>query len=188
MVKNGDLIDVEPDGTITVAGKPVGGGGGSDDRVLKLVMPFASNDSTSSKYAIVEDENVWDKLNNYYYESIILYYNDDYPLGVFNVVDYYQGGIRKKYIAMVPKFKGSDYSQWFGKTNGSYYSIHLTFNTTSGVHKVGYYQSDAITGYVLDQSKFDALYKLADKPTQDGTYVLKATVSGGAVTYTWVAQ
>ena len=27
MVKNGDLIDVEPDGTITVAGKPVGGGG-----------------------------------------------------------------------------------------------------------------------------------------------------------------
>ena len=188
MVKNGDLLDVEPDGTITVAGKPVGGGGGSDDRVLKLVMPFASNDSTSSKYAIVEDENVWDKLNNYYYESIILYYNDDYPLGVFNVVDYYQGGIKKKYIAMVPKFKGSDYSQWFGKTNGSYYSIHLTFNTTSGVHKVGYYQSDAITGYVLDQSKFDALYKLADKPTQDGTYVLKATVSGGSVTYTWVAQ
>ena len=28
MVKNGDLIDVEPDGTITVAGKPIGGGGG----------------------------------------------------------------------------------------------------------------------------------------------------------------
>ena len=28
MVKNGDLIDVEPDGSITVAGKPVGGGGG----------------------------------------------------------------------------------------------------------------------------------------------------------------
>ena len=30
MVKNGDLIDVEPDGTITVAGKPIGGGGGGD--------------------------------------------------------------------------------------------------------------------------------------------------------------
>ena len=28
MVKNGDLIDVEADGTITVAGKPIGGGGG----------------------------------------------------------------------------------------------------------------------------------------------------------------
>lgn len=28
MVKNGDLLDVEPDGTITVAGKPIGGGGG----------------------------------------------------------------------------------------------------------------------------------------------------------------
>ena len=26
MVKNGDLIDVEPDGSITVAGKPIGGG------------------------------------------------------------------------------------------------------------------------------------------------------------------
>lgn len=31
MVKNGDLIDVEPDGTITVAGKPIGGGGGLSD-------------------------------------------------------------------------------------------------------------------------------------------------------------
>ena len=27
MVKNGDLIDVEPDGSITVAGQPIGGGG-----------------------------------------------------------------------------------------------------------------------------------------------------------------
>lgn len=165
-------------------------GATENDRVLKLVMPFASNDSTSNKYAIVEDENVWDKLNNYYYESIILYYNDDYPLGVFNVIDYYQGGFKKKYITMVPKYVGSGggYNQWFGKTNGSYYSIHLTFNTISGVHKVGYYQSDANTGYVLEQSKFDALYKLADKPTQDGNYILKASVSGGVVTYTWELQ
>lgn len=164
------------------------GGGSENDRVLKLVMPFASNDSTSNKYANVEDENVWDKLSNYYYDSVILYYNDGYPLGVFNVIHYYQGGNTKKYIAMVPKFRGSEYSAWYGKTTSSYYSLHLTFNTISGVHKVGYYQSDAITGYVLDQSKFDALYKLADKPTQDGNYILKASVSGGVVTYSWELQ
>lgn len=36
MVKNGDLLDVEPDGTITVAGKPVGGGGGITKRTLTI--------------------------------------------------------------------------------------------------------------------------------------------------------
>ena len=36
MVKNGDLIDVEPDGSITVAGKPVGGGGGITKRSLTI--------------------------------------------------------------------------------------------------------------------------------------------------------
>lgn len=163
-------------------------GATENDRVLKLVMPYASNDSTSSKYAIVEDENVWDKLSNYYYESVILYYNDGHPLGVFNVVDYYEGGFIKKYIAMVPRFRGSEYSAWYGKTNSFYYSLHLTFNTISGVNKVGYYKSDANTGYILDQSKFDALYKLADKPTQDGNYILKASVSGGVVSYTWELQ
>ena len=72
MVKNGDLIDVEPDGTITVAGKPVGGGGGSEnDRVLTLTMPYPRSTSTSTKEITIEDEELWNKLKDYYYETII---------------------------------------------------------------------------------------------------------------------
>ena len=41
MVKNGDLIDVEPDGTITVAGKPVGGG--ENEREIKMQDRFKFN-------------------------------------------------------------------------------------------------------------------------------------------------
>ena len=54
MVKNGDLIDVEPDGTITVAGKP--GGGGENDREISLTMPYASNDNTQNKKLYIENE------------------------------------------------------------------------------------------------------------------------------------
>ena len=165
-------------------------GGTENDRVLKLVLPYASNIRPTNKEAIVDDENVWNKLINYYYESVILYYNDGYPFGVFNVIHYYdkQGSLKNNYITMVPKYRGGEYNQWYGKTIGNFYSIHLTFNTNGGVNKVSFYDSDAFTGINLDQSKFDALYKLADKPTQDGNYILKASVSGGAVTYTWELQ
>ena len=48
MVKNGDLIDVEPDGTITVAGKPIGGGG-ENEKEITLTMPYSSDDKTNNK-------------------------------------------------------------------------------------------------------------------------------------------
>lgn len=45
MVKNGDLIDVEPDGSITVAGKPIGGGGGG---ITKRTMTIPASELTPS--------------------------------------------------------------------------------------------------------------------------------------------
>lgn len=43
MVKNGDLLDVEPDGSITVAGKPIGGGG-----ITKRTLTIPSSEMTPS--------------------------------------------------------------------------------------------------------------------------------------------
>ena len=194
MVKNGDLIDVEPDGTITVAGKPIGGGGGGseNDREYKIILPYPSSANVIGKPITIEDENIWDKLFNYYYETIKVYYNDDKPLGIFNVIDYIdkQGNRRKNYSSLVTQVaSGSTNDEWYG-TSGAYeYRLQVQLYNNSGIHNLQIIISrDAIQYYNLNKSKFDALYKLADKPTQDGTYVLKATVSGGAVTYTWVAQ
>ena len=88
----------------------------------------------------------------------------------------------------VPKYRSSEYSKWYGKDSAFYYSIQLRFETSSGVNKVSFTDSESILYYSLDKSKFDALYKLADKPTQDGNYILKASVSGGVVTYSWELQ
>ena len=50
MVKNGDLIDVEPDGTITVAGKPIGGGGGANYYPISQFLDFGSGSVISGAY------------------------------------------------------------------------------------------------------------------------------------------
>lgn len=250
MVKNGDLIDVEPDGDLVIAGNaqvdgrlqvnssiiangeirggdisgtkfllgteemplvkanPTGeatqtlekvkigdvaynvGGSSKNDRELILVFPYPRTSEASNKKATIDDENVWNKLKDYYYETIKIYYNDGYPLGVFHLLYNYdkQGNWEKRYSTIEQKVRGGQYNEWYGKLMGFYYELILNFYTSSGVNIVAFADGESIPHYSMDKSKFDALYKLADKPTQDGNYVLKATVSGGAVTYTWVAQ
>ena len=188
MVKNGDLIDVEPDGTITVAGKPIGGGGESD-REITLTLPYPRNDKTDQR-KIEVDEETWNKIKDCYYETIKIIYNDGYPLGVFHVFYFYDysANIDSKQYACVAypnsRLKNQD---WYGNyQTGWFAKIDTTFSGSTKYIWLHQFVPYNIPN--LDKSKFDALYKLADKPTQNGTYVLKATVSGGAVTYTWVAQ
>ena len=191
MVKNGDLLDVESDGTITVAGKPIGGGGGSNERVLKLVMPRASG-TDAYKTQIPLDDETYQKMHDYYYESVVIYYNDGAPLGVFNLLMYTDSSSNvesKKYSAIAgqnPNYRGEN--QWYGKMDKSlnFVGVRAVASTSGKYAVIEPFQEGRFMS--LDKSKFDALYKLADKPTQDGTYVLKATVSGGAVTYTWAVQ
>lgn len=167
-------------------------GGGSNDREFKLILPYSSSADIIRKPVTIEDENIWAKLSNYYFETIKIYYNDDNPLGVFNVIDYIdnQGNKRKGYSAVVPQVRsGSYYSEWYGSLGLYEYRLQINLQTSSGIHKLQIYNAgDSIRDYSLDKSKFDALYKLADKPTQDGNYILKASVSGGVVTYTWELQ
>lgn len=166
------------------------GGAYENDRELTLILPYSRTAKPSDRYIIIDDENLWDKLKNYYYETIKIYYNDGNPFGIFNVLYYYdfQGNFQKRYMINVPKYRSSEYSDWYGKRNAFCYSIQLSFSTSSGVNKVSFADSESLLYYSLDKSKFDALYKLADKPTQDGNYILKASVSGGVVTYTWELQ
>lgn len=166
------------------------GGGGSSDREITLVMPYDSSNASSNKKIYI-DEETYNKINNKYYETIKIYYNDGNPVAVFHVVnltDSERNMAAKVYVSV------SDYDgfykvdEWFGSNRFKYCFAKLLASSDSN-GKFAY-----ISGYSylsspdIIKSKFDALYKLADKPTQDGTYVLKATVSGGAVTYTWVAQ
>lgn len=164
-------------------------GGSENDKELTLILPYPKTSNYSSKYVTIEDENLWGKLINYYYETIKIYYNDGYPLGVFHVLDYYayDGSFKKEY-SIVTRVRGSNSSVWYGKTTDFYYYVKLSFTTRDGVKQVGFVTGNSFKNYDLDKAKFDALYKLADKPTQDGNYILKASVSGGAVTYTWELQ
>ena len=86
MVKNGDLIDVEPDGSITVAGKPIGGG--KNDREITLMLPYPKDDDTTIPKKIYIDDDVYNKIGNCYYESIKIYFQDGDPLGIFEVFHY----------------------------------------------------------------------------------------------------
>lgn len=167
-------------------------GGSENDRVYKLILPYPSTADVIRKPITIEDENLWAKLDNYYYETIKVYYNDDKPLGIFNVIDYEddQGNRRKNYSTLVPQVSsGNTYNEWYGTNTGFAYRLYVQLFTSSGIHKLQINNGgDTIPFYSLNKSKFDALYKLADKPTQDGNYILKASVSGGNVTYTWELQ
>ena len=197
MVKNGDLIDVEPDGTITVAGKPIGGE--ENEREITLTMPYASNSPGNTiKISYIEKE-IYDKINEFYYDTIKVYYNDGNPIGVFHVTRFNHWATdlygSKYYACIGYENANGPESTWYGKSVR--YTFFMAIKTHYSTSNDSYYfdiirapedTNNLKRAIDIDKSKFDDLYKLADKPTQDGTYVLKATVSGGAVTYTWVAQ
>ena len=193
MVKNGNLIDVEPDGTITVAGKPIGGG--SSDKDLIINLDFSSTDQKTYPQYVTLPTNTITKINDNYYDSITFIYNDGKQAAKFFASNFfysgdYSGALRGRYsgyYCLTSSDTSSMASKWYGKDYKALRRlkilVEVPYNQITISPDLPNYQIP-----VLDQAKFDALYKLADKPTQDGTYVLKATVSGGAVTYTWVAQ
>lgn len=187
MVKNGDLIDVEPDGTITVAGKPIGGEA-KNERELTLIAPYAKSKNYKELKIYIDDET-WNKIDSCYYETVKVYFNDGNPLGIFHVLYYYYDTLETfGYVCSATPQYISPSDTWYGKSEREPHGAKLIAGSDSNGKSVSILKANLSFNVILDKTKFDALYKLADKPTQDGTYVLKATVSGGAVTYTWVAQ
>lgn len=246
MVKNGDLIDVEPDGsgvtfggnlkvggTIIANGEIRGGdvsaskfylgteemplvkanpageatgtlekvkignvaykvGGGSGDREITLILPYPKTDDTTTPKKININDDVYNKIGSCYYEKIKIYFQDGDPLGIFEVFHYKDKETNfnsADYIStLYSPIGGYSDTTWYGSDDIMPWFARL-YRGSDSHGKFIFISGFRIRSVpILSQSKFDALYKLADKPTQDGTYVLKATVSGGAVTYTWEPQ
>ena len=163
------------------------GGGSENDRVLTLIVPHPRSEESLYKSILIDDDTIWNRITNFYYETIKIYYNDGNPLGVFNVLFHYYSNYQEKYYACITNTTGSSsYSEWYGKSFTNYRGLRLSFNPNN--KSVNLTDFGQFNQWTLDKSKFDALYKLADKPTQDGNYILKASVSGGVVTYTWELQ
>ena len=186
MVKNGDLLDVEPDGTITVAGKPIGGGG-SNDRESTLTVPYSSNEDSYGKKIYIDAE-IWNNINNNFYEIIKIYYSDGKPLGIFSLLKYKRSSFNLTQYASVGYTSSGSVSDWYGAFSQIYVTVAINLRSDAEGDYFEIKPTFSLSVPELKKENFDSLYKLADKPTEDGTYVLKATVSGGAVTYTWVVQ
>ena len=166
MVKNGDLIDVKPDGSITVAGKPVGGGGSEYTAGSNIEISESKEISLKNNISGIESvkfgSDIGPTLGHYGGSGLGLNCNS-------NSYDYLP-------IYMVRR--GTDESK--------NENICLIFYSDNHTHYNIYFDRRGLSG--------DA-YAFLTKggrvpfvPSNDGTYVLKATVSGGAVTYNWVAE
>ena len=166
MVKNGDLIDVEPDGTITVAGKPVGGGGGSDYTAGRNIEISEAKEISLKKD--LTDVHTIGFSNNQSCEIA-----GDNPGSLY--IKSKSESFSHPQIVLRPKTEGrnkSIYLNFIGSLNNYSY---IKFDTSDS-------GGNQLYGFLTRKSKVPLV------PSENGTYVLKATVSGENVTYAWVAE
>ena len=166
MVKNGDLIDVEPDGTITVAGKPVGGGGGGGDYTAGSNIQISEAKEISVKKALTGIEKI--KLapsNNYEIsgdnDGIVITKSDTSNGNLPNI-----------------KFKSAKYSS----------DLNLTFRYDTSKYQNIDFDTTGTGG--SEVHAFLTRYSTVPLvPREEGTYLLKATVNQfGGATYSWEKQ
>lgn len=193
MVKNGDLLDVEPDGTIIAGGKAING-----------VEANPTDEATQT----LEKIKIGDVA---------------YNVGGGGGSDYTAGSnieiSEAKEISVAPKLKGIN-EIWFLESDGTKDFIYagstgFIFQSSTTLTKYPQFKfrnyrypnnseltlvfdcdpNYAETIYVSGQKSNGNSYAFLTKgasvpfvPNENGTYVLKATVSAGAVTYSWVAE
>ena len=197
MVKNGDLLDIEPDGTITAGGKAInaveanptgeatetltklkvgettygveggGGGGGGGDYTAGRNIEISEAKEISLKSDITG-------INSFKFAG-----NSSPVIGVLS-----NGNLKIKSNSSDFEYPAF-YLYRYGYSESSDKVLGLIFRT------------DVISNGVLffDMQGFgDMNYAFITKgakvppvPSENGTYVLKATVSGSTITYTWVA-
>lgn len=166
MVKNGDLIDVEPDGSITVAGKPIAGGGGGDYTAGSNIEI-----SASKEISVKKDLTAIDSLQF----SVV-----DSP-----IIGSYGAGVKIKNVNLYIDFPDIYLYPYDSNKNPDRYFF---FSVIADHRNTNY-------GVIIDHRGLTgAAYAFLTKgssvpfvPSQDGTYVLKATVSNNKITYEWVA-
>ena len=167
MVKNGDLIDVEPDGTITVAGKPVGGGGGGDYT--------AGSNIEISEAKEISLKNDITGINS------LKFTGPETP--VLGSTGY---ALKIKSISKVNDYPSIYFYPRNADSNPDrYISIDFigdSLNLNSKVKIDARKFNNEVFAFLTKGSRVPPV------PSDNGTYVLKATVSGGTITYSWVAE
>ena len=191
MVKNGDLIDVEPDGTIIAGGKAINGveanpTGEATETLEKIkigdvaynVGGGGSEYTAGSNIQISGSNEIALKSNLAGISSI-----DLSPSNSCTIKGNAQGSIIIQansayydlpYILLYP----------YDSVSKRYTRLQFYADNT-------YYQTINIDGRGAGGSVYSFLTKgskVPFVPSGDGTYVLKASVSGGNVTYTWELQ
>ena len=164
MVKNGDLIDVEPDGSITVAGKPIGGGGGGD-------YTAGSNIEISEAKEIALKRDLTD-VNTIGFSDKTSCEIAGYSSGTLYIKSKDSSVNYPKIILRPYNSASNDITLSFKKDHGKYAYI---INDATGS------EGNPVYAFLTRKSKVPYV------PSANGTYVLKATVSGENVTYEWVA-
>lgn len=167
MVKNGDLIDVEPDGSITVAGKPIGGGGSDYTAGKNITISEAKEISIPDNLNLLKSISIYSNNES---ANVKLQQSFDYDLTFLS--DNYQ-------ILPALRFKA-------GSGNMSK-EIRVRFIRAG----IGNAYDIAIDLQGLIEGPLYPLIsrsRIPDVPSSDGTYILKATVSNGTLAYSWVAE
>ena len=168
MVKNGDLIDVEPDGTITVAGKPIGGGGGGG----------GTDYTAGSNIEISEAKEIAVNPELTGIKTIKFAPSNEFEISKNNggvlITKNSNSGMTLPKISLKNSEKNTSLGLSFAYDDAKYQSI--VFSTT------GYDGSEVYAFFTRSK-------KVPLVPSQEGTYLLKATVSSiGIVDYTWEKQ
>ena len=166
MVKNGDLIDVEPDGTITVAGKPVGGGGSDYTAGKNITISEAKEISLPDNIASLKSISFF---KNSASEKVEIKQSDNYVVT-----------IASNNLSYLPSFRA------FAGDGIANQDLTIRFDNVP-INK--------ISDIIFDLNKieknvypFISRTRIPDVPSGDGTYILKATVSNGTLTYSWELQ
>ena len=164
MVKNGDLIDVEPDGSITVAGKPIGGGGSDYTAGSNIKISEAKEISVNPELTGIE--------------KIKIGPSNDYEISRDN-----EGLLISKNVT-----SGDDLTNIKLKAANYQTFIRLFFTYDKSKYQNIWFDATSLNGeegrVFLTRSSTVPLI-----PREKGTYLLKATVSqNGTATYTWEKQ
>ena len=196
MVKNGDLIDVEPDGTIIAGGKAINGveANPTDEatqtlekiKIGDVAYNVGGGGSGGSDYTagnnieISEAKEISVTPNITGVGSIALKESD----GSSDTIYTESGGVIKirssSTLTKYPKFRLVNYN-YLNKRE-----LTISFDCDPN-----FAETILIRGQKIDGTSYAFLTKGASVPfvpSDNGTYVLKANVANGAVTYTWVAQ
>ena len=166
MVKNGDLIDVEPDGSITVAGKPIGGGGSDYTAGSNIEI------STAKEISLKKDLTAIDSIQ----------------FSVVNspVIGSYGAGVKIKNVNLYVDFPNLYLYPYDSDENPDRYFSFSVLADKGNLNAGVTFDHRGLTG-----TAFAFLTKgsrVPFVPSENGTYVLKATVSSGTVTYSWEPQ